>query len=164
MVYPIINLCEYKLKVKEFIEKLEEVIILTLEFYSIKGTRNPLNHGVWIGQDKIASIGIGIRKWITFHGFTLNINTDLSGFNMIRACGLYNAGVTSMKKIMDREFSLSEVSGIIIDNFSKVFNVGLEEIVYEDLHQRIDYCEITKTKAPMAQDQTSLRGKLQKTY
>ncbi|MEQ8172539.1 MAG: lipoyl(octanoyl) transferase LipB [Candidatus Eremiobacterota bacterium] len=130
--YPIIKLTDYKLKVREFIERLEEVLIVTLKNYNITGTRNEINHGVWIGNNKIASIGIGIRRWITFHGFALNVNTHIEDFNMIKACGLDNTGVVSMEKIAGKEFSLSEVSGIICHNFSKIFNISLKEISYEE--------------------------------
>jgi lipoate-protein ligase B len=136
--YPIIKLTDYKLKIREFIEKLEEIIILTLGYYGIHGSRNSLNHGVWIENNKIASIGIAMKRWITFHGFALNVNTDISEFNMIKACGLDNAGVISMKKINDKQFSLSEVSGIICNNFAKIFNVKPEEISFGDLSKKID--------------------------
>ncbi|MEQ8187586.1 MAG: lipoyl(octanoyl) transferase LipB [Candidatus Eremiobacterota bacterium] len=134
--YPIIKLTDYKLKVREFIERLEEVLIVTLKNYNITGTRNEINHGVWIGNNKIASIGIGIRRWITFHGFALNVNTHIEEFNMIKACGLDNTGIVSMKKIAGKEFPLSEVSGIICHNFSKIFNISLEEISYEEFLMR----------------------------
>ena len=130
--YPIIKLTDYKLKVRDFIEKLEEILIVTLKNYNIRGTRNEINHGVWIGNNKIASIGIGIKRWVTFHGFALNVNTHIEEFNMIKACGLDNTGIISMEKIAGKEFSLSEVSGIICHNFSKIFNISLEEISYEE--------------------------------
>ncbi len=135
--YPIVRLKNFELKVKEFIENLEEVIILTLSDYSITGTRNPVNNGVWIGNSKIASTGIRLKKWISFHGFSLNVCTSLEEFGLIKPCGLEGVGVVSMEALKGRKFDLTHVSKNLTEHFSKVFNCNLEEISLEELLERM---------------------------
>ncbi|AIS52732.1 octanoyltransferase LipB [Thermoanaerobacter kivui] len=79
--------------------KLEETIIKLLEEYGIKAGRKPKYTGVWVGDEKICAIGIAVRRWITWHGIAFNVNTDLSYFGLINACGITEFGVTSMQKL-----------------------------------------------------------------
>ena len=143
--YPLIRLKNFNLKVKDFIEKIEEVIIETLKTYSVTGRRNKLNNGVWIGKKKIASIGIRLKKWISFHGFSLNVNNDLYGFSLIRPCGLKDVGVTSIKEVTGKEIPVEEVSKELIKNFSHIFNIKFQVLSPEELFERIEFFEDKKT-------------------
>lgn len=119
--YPIINLNDWKQDTHEYLRGLEEVIMMTCIEYGIKTERNPKYTGVWIGQRKIAAIGIKVSRWITMHGFAFNINTDLNYFGGIIPCGIRDKEVTSLQKELGREISLTEVKEKLVDNFKKVF-------------------------------------------
>lgn len=118
--YPIINLSSYKEDVHLYVRNLEEVLIRTLAEYEIESFRLTGLTGVHTSEGKVAAIGVHIKRWVTTHGFALNVNTDLSYFNWIIACE--GEPVTSMERILGREIKLTEVEDKIIKNFAKVFN------------------------------------------
>lgn len=97
VVYPIINLEKRKLGVKEFVYHLEETMIQTAMCFDIRADRNHLNHGIWVNSRKLGSIGLGIKKNISFHGMALNINSDMEPFYWINPCGLEGISMTSLK-------------------------------------------------------------------
>jgi len=96
--YPILDLNEHGRDVHLMLRHLEEVIIRLLSDYGVEALRLPGYTGVWVGKEKIAAIGIGVRHWITFHGFCLNVNPDLNYFALINPCGLKGKGVTSLQQ------------------------------------------------------------------
>ena len=98
--YPILDLSSRGGDLKGYVRDLEEVLIRTLEDFSIKAGRDPQHVGVWIGQKKIASIGLSIREWVTMHGFALNVFPTLEHFSLINGCGLKNRKATSMEHIL----------------------------------------------------------------
>jgi lipoyl(octanoyl) transferase len=110
---------------------LEEMIILTIAEYGIKGGRSKGETGVWIEEDipgrerKICAIGVRCSRWITMHGFALNVNTDLSYFNNIIPCGIQNKQVTSVQKELGRSVDYSEIKEKLKRNFEKVFESDL---------------------------------------
>ena len=120
--YPIINLENWKKDTHKYLRALEEVIILTCKNYGLDAIRNPKYTGVWIGDKKIAAIGIKISKWVTMHGFAFNVNTDLSLYNGIVPCGIKDKEVTSLQKGLNREINISEVKVALLENFKLVFN------------------------------------------
>jgi lipoate-protein ligase B len=124
--YPILDLGEHGKDIHLYVKNLESVIIETLAAFSISAARDPRYVGVWVGKEKICAIGVKVRKWVTKHGFALNINSDLSHFDLIHPCGITDRGVTSMKKLMDREISLPQVSRILIERFCSVFNMAFK--------------------------------------
>ena len=128
VLYPIVNLREAKRGVVDFVGALEEVMIRTLADWGIQGERNSLNRGVWVGLSKIGSIGIAVRRSISFHGLALNVNTDLEPFTWIHPCGLHGVTVTSMKKISGQDLSMAEVKESAAFHLEEVFGVGLETI------------------------------------
>ena len=121
--YPIIDLTNFERNVHRYLRNLEVVIILTLNDFGIRGERIQELTGVWVDGEKIASIGVGIRKWITYHGFALNVNTDLSYFDHIVACGIPNVKVTSMVKTLgtEKRTKMTEVENSIVKAFTTVF-------------------------------------------
>ncbi len=125
--YPIFKLDEIGFDVYSYLRSLEEVIIRTLEDYGIKARRINGLTGVWVGEEKIASIGIKVSHWVTMHGFALNVNTDLRYFDFIFPCGLKNVEMTSMKKILGFDVSINEVKEKLKEKFKDVF--GLEFLV-----------------------------------
>jgi len=122
--YPIINLSSYKEDVHLFVRNLEEVLIRTLKDFGIESFRIEGLTGVHTTEGKVAAIGVHLKRWVTTHGFALNVNTDLSYFNWIIACE--GEPVTSMERLLGREIELAEVEDKIIKNFVDVF--GFENV------------------------------------
>lgn len=122
--YPIINLSPDREDVHRFVRDLEEVLIRTMNDFGIEAFRIKGLTGVHTTQGKLGAIGVHIARWVTTHGFALNVNTDLSFFNLITACE--GEPVTSMKELLGREFTLSRVEDRIIENFAAVFEMSLE--------------------------------------
>ena len=121
--YPILNLKNFKQSVTWYMRALEEVIIETLKLLNIKATRKDGLTGVWVKDEKIGAQGVRMTKWVTMHGFALNVNTDLRFFNDIIPCGIKDFGVTSIEKIIGKEQDLSLVKEHILISFAKVFNI-----------------------------------------
>ena len=125
--YPIVNLSSYKEDVHLYVRNLEEVLIRTMADFGIESFRIENLAGVHTKDGKVAAIGVHLKRWVTTHGFALNVNTDLSYFDWIIACE--GEPVTSMDKLLGREINLREVEDIVIKNFAKVFEFeNVEEL------------------------------------
>ncbi len=122
--YPIISLSPDREDVHKYVRDIEEVLIRTMADYGIDAFRLDGLTGVHTSEGKIAAIGIHIKRWVTTHGFAVNVNTDLSYFNWIIACE--GEPVTSMERLLGREVDMAEVEDRLIRNFSDVF--GMEQI------------------------------------
>jgi lipoate-protein ligase B len=120
--YPILSLHPDERDVHGYMRNLEESLIRLLASYDIKGERDARFTGVWTAREKIAAMGVHISRWITRHGFALNVNTDLSFYKMIVPCGITGRSVTSMKEQLSRDVELAEVADRYIPEFSAVFN------------------------------------------
>jgi lipoyl(octanoyl) transferase len=125
--YPIINLKPDRCDVHRYVRDIEEVLIRSIAEFGVTGTRITGLTGVWVGNEKIGAIGVRIARWITSHGFALNVNTDLSYFQMIVPCGISDKGVTSLSRLLGREIELPDVARIVASQFAKVF--GREVVV-----------------------------------
>ncbi|NOX97523.1 MAG: lipoyl(octanoyl) transferase LipB [Nitrospirae bacterium] len=129
--YPILDLNEHGRDVHLMLRNLEEVIIKFLSDYEVEALRIPGYTGAWVGKEKIAAIGIGVRHWITFHGFCLNINPDMSYFSMINPCGIKGKGVTSLTELKKRTTpggdtpKLKDLQKNLIRRFGEVFNLEM---------------------------------------
>lgn len=119
--YPIIKLSDWKEDTHEYLRALEEVIIQTCAEYGLNTNRNPKYTGVWLGERKIAAIGIKVSRWITMHGFAFNVNTDLTYFGGIIPCGIRDKDVTSLQRELGKEIKLNEVKEKLVKNFQNVF-------------------------------------------
>src|SRR4030095_15761019 len=119
--YPIINLKPDRCDVHRYVRDIEEVLIRTIAEFGVTGARITGLTGVWVGTEKIGAIGVRIARWITSHGFALNVNTDLSYFKMIVPCGISDKGVTSLSRLIGREIELSEVAEVAASRFADVF-------------------------------------------
>lgn len=126
VVYPIFNLEEARLGVSEYVAKLEETMILAAAHWGIRADRNPLNRGVWVGDKKLGSVGITIRKGVSFHGIAFNINVALTPFDWIHPCGLKGIDVTSMKQELSREVPMHEARGVMKTHMQAIFQIQLE--------------------------------------
>lgn len=136
--YPIMDLNEMGRDIHKYLRKLEETIIVSLVDFGIRGRRVKGVTGVWVKWHKIASIGVGVKKWITYHGFALNVNTDLSYFDMMVPCGIENVRMTSIQRwLAEQEFiDMPEVEESIIKAFSQVFNITHSNTI--TLHDNAD--------------------------
>ncbi|MFT3751020.1 MAG: lipoyl(octanoyl) transferase LipB [Agriterribacter sp.] len=129
--YPVLDLEKYYTDIGRYLRNLEEVIILTLAAYNIKGERSSGETGVWIDpavkgrERKICAMGVRCSRWITMHGFALNVNTHLDYFNYIIPCGIQNKQVTSLAKELGFDADIEEVKAILKENFEKVFDCTL---------------------------------------
>lgn len=122
--YPILNLHYYCKDLHWYLRQLEEVLILTLKFYGLAGERNPGFTGVWLEGRKVAAIGIKVSRWITMHGFSLNVCPDLTGFQRIVPCGIADKPVGSLAQWLPH-ITCSEVRSQVAKNFADVFNVEM---------------------------------------
>ena len=120
--YPIIDLNNWFKDTHKYLRALEEVIIKTCAEYNLDCERNSKHTGVWLGERKIAAIGIKVSRWITMHGFAFNVNTDLNLFNGIIPCGIQDKSVTSLNKELKKEISIQDVKEKLLKNFCDVFS------------------------------------------
>ncbi|MBP1741253.1 MAG: lipB [Deltaproteobacteria bacterium] len=123
--YSILDLSSRDGDLKRYVRELEEVLIRTLEDFSIRAGRDPNHVGVWIDQKKIASIGLSIREWVTMHGFALNVSPNLEHFSLINGCGLKNRKATSIANILGFQPSMEQVIERLLGHFSEVFDPKL---------------------------------------
>lgn len=121
IAYPILNLRKYEYNLLRYIDQLEEVIIRVLKDFGIEGRKDSLNRGVWVKEEKIASLGLAIKYWVSYHGLALNYQTDLKYFDLIHPCGLEGKRMTSMAKLLGREISKEELIERISFYFEEVF-------------------------------------------
>jgi lipoyl(octanoyl) transferase len=125
--YPILDLEKFDTDIGKYLRNIEEVIIRVLAHYSLAGERSVGETGVWLDADdktrarKICAIGVRCSRWVTMHGFALNVNTDLAYFNNIIPCGITDKSVTSMAKELDGTVDMDDVKGRILDEFEAVF-------------------------------------------
>lgn len=129
--YPILDLEKFETDIGKYLRKLEEVIILTMADYNLKGERSKGETGVWLDpgvkgkERKICAMGVRCSRWITMHGFAFNVNTDLNYFNYIIPCGIENKQVTSLEKELGHQVDFDEAKERVKQNFEKVFDVKL---------------------------------------
>eukprot|EP00934_Nitzschia_sp_Nitz4_P003162 Nitzschia sp. Nitz4//scaffold35_size145790//107260//108231//NITZ4_003044-RA/size145790-processed-gene-0.242-mRNA-1//-1//CDS//3329549166//3152//frame0 len=134
VVYPLLDLRSppFQQDLHWYLRMVEEVVVQTLEHYGIEGDRDEDNTGVWVGPEKVAAVGVSSSRWITSHGFALNVDPDLNYFDtsVIVPCGIADKGVTSMAKILRKRGepipSLTEVADVVLDKMETVFGVTVE--------------------------------------
>ena len=136
VVYPILNLRGYGYRVVKYIEELEEVLIRVLRDFGLEAKRDSLNRGVWVNEEKIASIGVAIRRWGSFHGFALNYGTDLKYFNLIHPCGLKGKKMVSIEKLIGRKVPREDLIERIIYHFKGIFVREWTKRSLEDIHAK----------------------------
>jgi len=120
VVYPILALGRLKIGPKQYVQLLEETVILTLSDFGILAHRDPINPGVWVGREKICAIGIRIAQRISLHGIALNINNDLGLFKLIVPCGIKERGVTSMSLQIGQAVSIMSVARSVARHLGKL--------------------------------------------
>ena len=119
--YPIVDLKPDRQDVHRYVRDLEEVLIRTAADFGIEAGRIKGFSGAWVGDRKLAAIGVRISRWVTSHGFALNVTTDLSGFDLIVPCGITDRGVTSISSLLGRDVAMADVERAVVTHFAAVF-------------------------------------------
>jgi lipoyl(octanoyl) transferase len=119
--YPILDLKPDRCDVHRFVSDLEEALIGTAGAFGVTAGRVPGLTGIWVGDDKLAAIGVRISRWVTSHGFAFNVTTDLDCFKLIRPCGIVGRGVTSLATLLGAAPPCEQVKDILIEQFARVF-------------------------------------------
>lgn len=133
ILYPIFNLKDYGYRFIHYIGQLEEAILSVLDDFGIKGRRDSSNRGVWAGGDKVASVGVTVKRWVSFHGLALNYATDLKYFNLIHPCGLEEVKMTSMEQILGEKVSRERLTERFGFHFKQLFPREWEDKRLEEL-------------------------------
>jgi lipoyl(octanoyl) transferase len=120
--YPIVKLSDLGLSIRDYMTRLEQVIIEVLVAkYALAAGRDSINRGVWVGQNKICAVGVAVKRSVTMHGFALNVNTNLEHFKWIVPCGIAGRGVTSLQRELGEVQDMSTLRQAVADAFRKVF-------------------------------------------
>ena len=128
--YPVIDLENFYTDINRYLRTLEEIVISTLNYFKISSQRSPGETGVWLESNspnsrKICAIGVKTSRWVTMHGFALNVDTDLRYYNYIIPCGIKGKGITSINKEIKKNVSINEVKEKILENLKKTFQANL---------------------------------------
>ena len=126
--YPILDLHNYKKSISWYMRSLEQLIIDTLAEYGITAERKVGLTGVWVGDEKIAALGVRVTRWVTMHGFALNVTPDLIYYSSIIPCGIFEYGVTSMAKLVTNEITVNSVKRVLTKMFMNQFQ-NIEPVV-----------------------------------
>ncbi len=134
--YPIMNLKAHGKDLHGYVRNIEEILIKLLMDYDITAHRDTSNPGVWVGEEKIAAVGIAVKSnWTTMHGFSFNINPDLSHYSLIVPCGISDKGVTSLARLLGKTISRKDVREKLVQHYGEVFNLHTREITLEVITQ-----------------------------
>ena len=128
--YPVIDLENFYTDINRYLRTLEEIVISTLNYFKISSQRSPGETGVWLESNspnsrKICAIGVKTSRWVTMHGFALNVDTDLRYYNYIVPCGIKGKGITSINQEIKKNVSINEVKEKILENLKKTFQANL---------------------------------------
>jgi lipoate-protein ligase B len=121
VVYPIVHLSQRDLSVRRYVDLLEETIIRVMADFGIQAGRDPLHRGVWVSHLKVAALGVAIRRWVSFHGFALNVSPNMEHFCHIKPCELSSEQVTSMANLLGETPSMEEVVQKVVGRFVELF-------------------------------------------
>ena len=120
--YPILDLNPHRRDVHKYVRDIEQALIEAVAVFGVSAGRVEGLTGIWVGQDKLAAIGVRISRWITSHGFALNVSTNLSHFDLIVPCGIQDRGVTALEHLLGRPVPMAEVESAVETVFSRVFS------------------------------------------
>ena len=121
--YPVLPIGRY---VRNYLRDLEAVMVALLADYGVVGAGSPGYAGVWVGEEKVVAIGVAIKRHVSFHGFALNVSTDLTHFSHIVPCGIQDRGVTSLSKLLGRTVTLGEIKPKLVQHFAEVFTMTVQ--------------------------------------
>ncbi len=125
--YPIIRLDLHGRDLRRYLRDLEEVLIRALRSFGVEGRRVDGLTGVWVGEEKVAAIGVAVRRWVTWHGFALNVCPNMEHFSLIVPCGIRDKRVTSLRRLLGRDVSVAEAAEPVVRSFREVFGFRAED-------------------------------------
>ena len=128
VMYPIFDVSRHGKDLHKWLRNLEETQLVLLKDLGLEGRRFPPHTGAWIGDEKVAAIGVKIRKWVSLHGIALNCSNDLKEFSLIIPCGIQGFGVTSLTQQLGSEVTVSEMKPLAINAFAQVFGLSLSVV------------------------------------
>lgn len=135
--YPILHLNEHRRDVVWYVRQLEEALICAVRELGVEAGRQAGMTGIWVGEAKLAAIGVHISRWVTSHGFALNVTTDLSYFDLIVPCGIPDKRVTSLEPLLERPATMEKVKRAVVRAFGDVFSRHIEKIEAADWEERL---------------------------
>jgi lipoate-protein ligase B len=144
--YPLIDLAKKKIGVRQFVDLLEETIILTLADFDIRAGRQSQHRGVWVEDRKIAALGVAIKRWVSFHGFALNVSPNLDHYCHINPCELQPEQVTSMARLVGKAPGMMEVGDTVMRKFAELFPARWYEVSPAEVFGRVQF-ELTQNMA-----------------
>ena len=127
------DLTQQKPDLHWYLRQLEDLVIGTLAAFGVSASRLEGYTGVWAGEEKVCAIGINVRRWVTMHGFALNVNTDLSSFRHIIPCGIFERGVTSLAALLGQRVDMREVENALLGTCERIFHRTVHETTCEEL-------------------------------
>jgi len=131
--YPILDLTHHRRDVHWYLRQLEEVLLRALSSFGVSGLRVPGYTGVWVEDRKIASIGVHVTRWVTFHGFALNVCTDLDDFDLIVPCGIDAVQMTTLEREAGRACSVAQVAPQVARFFGEIFGLAMQPVAVQEL-------------------------------
>lgn len=134
--YPIVLLGDAERDLHRYLRQLEELLIRTVAALGYQARRHPPHTGVWVGERKVASIGVAVRRWVTYHGFALNVTTDLSAFRSFRPCGLPAEVMSSLAELGGNPISRTDVEAQLLEQAGPVLDRSVQSGQLEDLRAR----------------------------
>lgn len=126
--YPIFDLRLHGQDLHRYLRDVEQALLIALEAFGIRAHRREGYTGVWVGDEKVAAIGIKVARWVSLHGFALNVNADLTPFSWFIPCGIQDKGVTSLQKILGKSVPMAKARAAVIHGFEQVFDLNLNKI------------------------------------
>ena len=144
--YAVIDLAERSIGVRQFVDLLEETIILTLADFDIRAGRQSQHRGVWVEDRKIAALGVAIKRWVSFHGFALNVSPNLDHYCHINPCELHHEQVTSMARLLGKPPAMAVVIQKLVSRFAQLFPGEWHEVLPAEIF-RIVPAELTQNMA-----------------
>lgn len=129
VIYPIFDIAKHGRDLHRWMRDLEETMLLTIAHFGLTGRRFPPHTGAWIGDLKVAAIGVKVRRWVNLHVIALNCDVDLSDFDVIVPCGIQDSGVTSLSLELGRTVTTEEVEPVVVNSFRNVFGATDENVV-----------------------------------
>ena len=135
--YPVIDLAARKIGVRQFVDLLEETITLTLADFDLRAGRQSQHRGVWVEDRKVAALGVAIKRWVSFHGFALNVSPNLDHYCHINPCELQHEQVTSMARLLGKAPSMMEVGDTVMRKFAELFPAQWREVSPAEVFGRV---------------------------
>ena len=139
--YPILDLTEHRRDVRWYVQQLEETMIRATADFNVTTARVEGRHGIWVGQppteEKLAALGVHLRRWVTSHGFAYNVATDLRYFDLIVPCGIFGKRATSLERVLDRAVRTDEVRPRLAAHFGELFERNMLQITRAELEEKL---------------------------